>query len=290
MRKINYSAILIVLSVWWLASGLPSAAEPFYAEVGFTDLSGEILINPWHTGKVNAVKIFRGEGFDKKAKIKITEVDGWQKLIVPALGSGDAALIASGKNGSVRISRVKEKTPAQAGKLQPVGEPEIIFGELNATFLLPKTEISEPGSFRIGIFDVKRNKFVAGDVIALKNNQIAVKFYNLSPDVVNAEGLARVSLKKPDGGFLNTNLKTWGYNIQVGDVGTGKPATITAEVFGLPKEATLEFGFEPLRGQKIYPSAKTLTAGEINSGKPLGTIVTEIPGEQPISVKVRRVN
>ncbi|MGH7793012.1 MAG: hypothetical protein ACREOB_11925, partial [Thermodesulfobacteriota bacterium] len=60
--------------------------------------------------------------------------------------------------------------------------------------------------------------------------------------------------------------------------------------FGLPGEAKLNFSFRSLPGQKITPATRTLTVEEVNSGEPVVTIVTSIPGAQPLSVSVEKAN
>src|SRR3972149_314418 len=126
----------------------------------------------------------------------------------------------------------------------------------------------------MGILDFKDDKFINGEIIAIKNNQVAVNFHDLPPTVVNKDGMIRVSLKTPDGSFLGADLKAWGYNILVGEI----------------EDAKLKFTFLPLPEQDITPNTKTLTVKDINKGTPIAKIVTSIPGDQPLSVLVEKVD
>ncbi len=265
---------------------------PKYAQIEFSSLVGEIFVNPQHTGRITTVRAFLKGGSPRdNPVVNVRETkDGWEKVIVASSESDAVELVATGRKGTLKISLSKEKLPSQGDKLQSINQIIVSFGELSATLVTPDKEISKPVGFEVGVFDFKKDKFISGDIIAIKNNQIAVKFHDLPPTVINKDGTIRVSLKTPDGSFLGAELKAWGYNLYVADADIGKPAPIKAEVFGLPEDATLKFTFEPLSGQDITPNTKTLTVKEINKGTHIAKIVTSIPGAQPLSVAVDKVD
>jgi hypothetical protein len=268
------------------------SAPPLYTEVEFSSIIGDIFINPLYTGRIITVRTLLRTGPPRnKPSVDIKEIsDGWEKMTVSESESDAIGLIATGKRGSLKISVSKGRIPTGVDKLKPLGDLIISFGELSATLITPEITISKPSSFEIGILDYKENKFINGDIVAIRDNQVAVKFHDLPPAVVNQDGMIRVSLKEPGGTFINADLRAWGYNIFVSETNIKEPAPIKAEVFGLPKDTRLKFTFEPLIGQKITQSSSVLTVEEVNSGKPLGTIVTEIPGAQPLSVLVEKVD
>src|SRR5579885_1616153 len=265
---------------------------PIYNEVEFSSIVGGFFINPQYTGRITTMRTFPKGGFPRdNPVVDVRETDdGWEKVIVSQSESDAESIIATGRGGSLKISLSKEKPSAKSDSLQPLGDLIISFGGLNATLIMPPMEISQPGGFEVSIRDNKGNKYINGDVIVIRKDQVAVKFHDLPSTVVNGNGTVRMSLKRPGGGSLEADLKAWGYNITIPDTGTGKPASITAEVFGLPNEAQLKFTFESLPGQNITPSATPLPVKKIKAGVSLGTITTSIPGTQPLSVSVERVN
>jgi hypothetical protein len=265
---------------------------PKYAQIEFSSLVGEIFVNPQHTGRITTVRAFlRGGSPRDNPVVNVRETkDGWEKLVVASSESDAVELVATGRKGSLKISLSMGKLPDQVDKLQSINQNIISFGQLSTTLVTPDKEISKPAGFEVGILDFKENKFISGDIIAIKNNQIAVKFHDLPPGVINKDGMIRVSIKTHDGSFLGADLKAWGYNLYVADADIGKPAPIKAEVFGLPEDAKLKFIFEPLSGQDITPNTKTLTVKEINKGTPIAKIVTSIPGAQPLSVVVDKID
>ncbi len=268
--------------------------SPRYAELEFSSIIGEIFINPQYIGSITNVRmLFNYTPSTAKAnpgaEPQITR-NGWESVTVPSSEPDVVGLIVTGEKGTLKISLSKGEAPIEVDKLQPLSELIISFGQLNATLLIPSTSISPPGGFGIGILDYKENKFISGDIIVIKDNQVAVRFEGLPPTVVNAGGMIRISLKESADGFLNADLRAWGYNVFVPDTDIEKPSPINAEVFGLPIEAKLKFTFQSLPGQSITPPMRTLTVKGINSGEPIVTIVTSIPGAQPLSVSVEKVN
>ncbi|TFG77611.1 MAG: hypothetical protein E4H21_02705 [Thermodesulfobacteriales bacterium] len=274
-------------------SKLAMASAPPLYELELTSLSGEIFINPKYTGKINSVRLLnRNELLGEKVEIETrTLTDNWKKLIIPPSLSEAFGLIISGKEGIIKITLPQNSSSISgSGTLKSISDLFIEFGALRATFTFPALNVLEPSKFEIGILDTVNNTFINGDIIALKSNQAAVKFENLPSSVVNSEGLIRISLRKSDGTFINSDIPTWGYNILVSETDTGVAAPITAEVFGLPDDSEIKFNFTSLSGQIINPSTKTLTVGEINKGEQVSTITTKIEGPQPIAVTVRRLN
>jgi hypothetical protein len=269
-----------------------SLETPAYNETEFSSLVGEILVNPQYTGRITTVRTFPKTGPPKDNPIvDVRETsDGWGKVVVSQSESDAIGLVATGRKGSLRISLPKGELPNKSDKLQPLDDLVIGFGELNAAFLMPLTEVSQPSGFGIDIFDHKENKFINGDIVAVRKDQVAVKFHDLPSTVINRDGMIRVTLKKTGDDSISADLKAWGYNIIIPDTNVGKPAPITAKVFGLPGEAKLKFTFEPLPGQDITPFTRILTIKRINLGAPLATIVSSISGEQPLSVLVEKVN
>ncbi|MCI0454291.1 MAG: hypothetical protein L0Y68_04760 [Candidatus Dadabacteria bacterium] len=265
---------------------------PKYAQIEFSSLVGEIFVNPQHTGRITTVRAFLKGGTPRENPVvNVRETkDGWEKIVVASSESDAVELVATGRKGSLKISLSKGGLPSEIDKLQSLNQIIIGFGKLSTTLITPDKEISNLAGFEVGILDLKEDKFMNGDVIGIKDSEIAVEFHDLPPTVMNKDGTIRVSLKTPDGSFLGADLKAWGYNLFVADADVGKPAPIKAEVFGLPEDAKLKFFFEPLSGQDITPDTKTLTVKEINKGTPIAKIVTSIPGAQPISVIVEKVD
>ncbi len=200
-------------------------------------------------------------------------------------------MVISGRQGIVKLTLPEEPSPSSAsGMLKSINDLFIEFGTLHATFTFPSINILEPNKVRISILDTTNNRFINGDIIALKNDQAAVVFQSLPSSVVNSDGMIRISLRRADGSFLNSDIPAWGYNIVVSETDTGVAAPITADVFGLPDDAKIKFNFVSLSGQIINPSTNTLTVEDINKGKEISTITTKISGPQPITVTVVRVN
>lgn len=268
------------------------SSPPPLSEVELTSLLGEIYINPKYVGKINTIRTLdRNHLLGEKIKIEArTLTDRWKKLNIPTSTSGAFGLIVSGSDGVIKITLPESPSPLSgSGTLKSISNLFIEFGSLHATFTFPTLNILEPSKFEIGILDNTNNSFINGDIIALKNNQAAVKFEGLSSSVLNSDGMIRVSLRKSDGTFLNSDIPAWGYNIVVSETDTGAPAPITADVFGLPDDTRIKFNFISLSGQIINPSTKTLTVGEINKGVEISTITTKIEGPQPITVTVTRI-
>ncbi|MBF8302876.1 MAG: hypothetical protein HW396_1157 [Candidatus Dadabacteria bacterium] len=263
-----------------------------YTQVEFSSLIGDIFVNPRYTGRITTVRTFLKDGSPRdNPVVDVRETkDGWEKVVVSESESDAMELIATGKKGSLKITLYKEQTSSEVDKLQSLNQIVISFRHLSTTLITPGKEISNPAGFEMGILDFKDDKFINGEIIAIKNNQVAVNLHDLPPTVVNKDGIIRVSLKTPDGSFLGADLKAWGYNILVGEIDVGKPLPIKAEVFGLPEDAKLKFTFLPLPEQDITPNTKTLTVKDINKGTPIAKIVTSIPGDQPLSVLVEKVD
>jgi len=269
------------------------ASPPPLFELELTSLSGEIFLNPAYTGKINSVRTLdRNHLLGKKIDIETrTLTDGWKKLNVPSSLSGVFGLVVSGENGILKIILPQNTSNSSGGgTLRAIGTLFIEFGSLHATFVFPDLNILEPSKYEIGILNSSDNSFINGGIIVLKNNQAAVRFENLPSSVVNKDGMIRVSLKKADRTFINSDLPGWGYNLIVSETDTGVPAPITAEVFGLPDDVEIKFNFVSLTGQVINPSTKMLTVGEINKGTQISNITTKIEGPQPITVTVTRLN
>lgn len=268
------------------------ASPPPLYELELTSLSGEIFINPKYSGKINSARTLnRNELLGEKIEIETrTLTDNWKKLNIPSSLAGSFGLVISGKQGIIKITLPEgSATNPGSGSMKSISDLFIEFGTLQATFTFPEVSILEPSKFEIGIFNASDNSFINGDIIALKNNQAAVKFDNLPASVVNSDAMIRMSLRKPDGTFINSDIPAWGYNILVSETDTGVAAPITAEVFGLPDDTEIKFSFVSLSGQIINPSMQTLTVGEINKGAQVSTITTKIEGPQPITVTVRRL-
>ena len=290
-----YFTFLLVVVSYFSLPGLQSQAlsePPRYTEVVFSSITGEIFVNPQYTGNItNVRKLFNytPSSSNPGAELQITS-NGWESITVPTSESDVVGLIVTGEKGTLKISLSKLEAPIKVEKLKPLNDLIISFGQLSATLLTPSTNISKPGGFAIDILDYKENKFISGDIIAIKGNQIAARFEGLLPTVVNSDGTVRISLKESGDKFLNADLRAWGYNVFAPDSDVETPSPIKAQVFGLPGKAKLNFSFRSLPGQKITPATRTLTVEEVNSGEPVVTIVTSIPGAQPLSVSVEKVN
>jgi hypothetical protein len=265
---------------------------PAYTQVEFNSLVGEIFVNPRLTGKITTVRTFLKEGSPRdNPVVNVRETkEGWEKIVVSSSETDAVALIATGRKGSLKISLSKGEVLSGVEKIRSLNQIIIAFGQLESTLITPDNEILKTKGLEINIFDFKESRFIKGDIMAMKDNQIAVEFHDLPPTVVNKDGMIRVSLKTADGVFLGADLKAWGYNLYVADADVGKPAPIKADVFGLPEDAKLKFTFDSLSGQNITPDTKTITVKEINNGTPIAKIVTSIAGSQPLSVLVERVD
>jgi hypothetical protein len=264
---------------------------PLYTEVEFSSIVGETLINPEYTGGIATARTLLKTGLpNTKTDLEVKEIEGgWQKVIVPKSESDAQGLIVTGRRGSLKISPSKGKTPTGVDRIQPLTDLIIGFGQLNSTLLVPMT-VSQPSGFGIDILNYNTSEFISGKIVAIKDNEIAVRFEDLPSTVVSRDGKIRVSLKESGDRFLNADLRAWGYNVFVPDTDIEKGSSVKAQVFGLPDDARLKFTFESLPGQTITPSSRTLTVREINSGTPLVEIVTSIPGAQPLSVLVERTD
>lgn len=272
------------------AAEVAVAGPPRYTEAELTSVGGEIYINPQYTGKISSVRTIDQNGLlGKKIDVEVRIMtDGWKKFSLPTELSGSYGVIVSGEDGILKISRPDDnKGPSAA--LTSVHTNVVEFGSLRNTFTFPSQNVLEPSKYEIGILDTRHNSFINGNIIAMKSDQLAAEFSNLTPSIVNEAGIMRVSLKKPDGAFLNADLPAWGYNIMVSETDIGTPAPIKAEVFGLPDDAEIRFDFTSLSGQVIDPSTKILTVGEINKGSTVSTITTKFGGAQPLTVLVKRV-
>lgn len=268
-----------------------SSMGPRYTEAELTSLDGEIFVNPLYTGKVSTVRTIDKNGLiGQKIDIDVRIMtDGWRKFSLPQSASGAYGVIVSGDEGILKISRPAEAGTPAGGELKSIRKLLIEFGYLNTVFTFPAMNVLEPSKVEIGILDTSNNKFINGDIIAMKSDQAAVEFVDLPATAVNKDGNMRVSLKEPGGTFINSDIPAWGYNIIVSETDIGTPAPIKAEVFGLPDDAEIRFDFSSLTGQVIDPSTKILKVGEINKGAVVSTITTKIGGAQPLTVTVRRV-
>ncbi|MFQ5787051.1 MAG: hypothetical protein ACE5H1_03640, partial [Thermodesulfobacteriota bacterium] len=262
--------------------------SPIHTEIKLRSLPGEIFINPKYTGRVLSVEAIKSDGtslVDKDVDINVVG-DSWSGIVVPESSSGHEGLNVVGEKGSLKISLSREESTHGDEGIKSIKKPKIAFGRLSTTFITPEFKITKPSKFEIGIFDYDENKFLSGDIIGLKNNQIAVKFLDLPPSVISKDGKLLVSIKEPDGSFLNSELSAWGYNIFVPDTDIEKSVPITAKVFGLPKEAKIKFTFKPLQSQRFSNTVSILSVNEINAGEPITMITTSIPGVQPLSINV----
>lgn len=271
--------------------GSSSSMGPRYTEAELTSLDGEIFVNPLYTGKVSTVRTIDKNGLiGQKIEIDVRIMtDGWRKFSLPQSASGAYGVIVSGDDGILKISRPADAGTPAGGELKSIKKLVIEFGYLNTVFTFPAMIVLEPSKVEIGVLDTSNNRFINGNIIAMKSDQAAVEFEALPATVVNKEGNMRVSLKEPGGTFINSDIPAWGYNIIVSETDIGTPAPIKAEVFGLPDDAEIRFDFNSLTGQVIDPSTKILKAGEINKGAVVSTITTKIGGAQPLTVTVRRV-
>jgi len=273
------------------SDGANKRVRPKYNEVEFTSLGGEIFVNPSYSGKVNSVRTIDRSGLlGEKVQINVRILtDGWRKFTIPASVSNPFGVIISGDKGILKISLPDTPSSATPGDISTVDPLVIEFGSLNSTFVFRNLNVLEPSKYEIGILNNTDNSFINGEILVMKSDQVAAQFQNLPPSVVTKEGKTRVSLKKPDGSFLNSEIPAWGYNVMVPETGVDTPAQITAEVFGLPGDARVRFDFTSLSGQIIDPSRITMTVKDINSGTPVSTITTKIIGTQPLSLTVKRM-
>ncbi len=300
MKVVRVLLILLFLTVFSAQSNadenvlgeVAMASPPPLHELELTSLLGEIYVNPKYVGKINSIRsLDRGHLLGEKVEIEArTLTDGWKKLNFPSSLSGAFGLVISGTEGIVKLTMPPGVAVSSgSGTLKSISDLFIEFGSLHATFTFPKLSILEPSKLEISILDTTNNSFIPGDIVALKDDQAAVLFQGLPSSVVNKDGMVRISLKKPDGTFLNSDIPAWGYNILVSETDTGVPAPITADVFGLPDDTKIKFNFISLSGQIINPSSTTLTVEEINKGVEISTITTKIEGPQPITVTVTKL-
>ncbi len=274
-----------------LEEGKTPYGPPLYSEVEFSSIVGEIFVNPDYSGRIRSVRTLLRDGLPGgRQGVEVAKSsDGWERIIVHESEFNARSLIATGEKGTIKVAVTEKEAPSWSDKIKSLNELTIGFGQLKATFLAPMT-ISQPSAFGIEVLDYKDGRFISGEVIAVKDNEIAVRFENLPSGVFSRDGTIRVSLKESKERFLNADLQAWGYNILVPETDIGRESRIKAEVFGLPGEARVRFTFAPLSGQEITPLTRTLTVQEVNSGEPLATLVTSIPGAQPLSVSVEKIS
>jgi hypothetical protein len=259
-------------------------------EILLTSISGEIYLNPKHIGRiVSTTPLGTGNSSSSKREIEFNQTKNlWPVVIVPQSISNLEGLNVTGEEGSISISRsdVEKALNLDNNELKTITKPKVAFGQLSSTILFTDMNVNNPSKFEIGVFDFKDNKFINGDIIALTNNQMAVKFENLPSTVISKEGKLRYSLKDEDGSFINSEMNAWGCELVIPDTQVGKNVPIKAQIFGLPDEAKVKFTFQPVEGQKYSLPVSTLSVREINSGQPITMISTSIAGNQLISVTV----
>lgn len=260
------------------------------SEILLTSISGKIYVNPKRIGRIVSITpVGRGNSSSMQREIGVDRTeDLWPVVVVPKSLSNLERLNLTGEEGSISISRSGEKKipDVNENELKTLTKPKVAFGRLGSTILFKDVHVSNPSKFDIGVFDFKDNKFIKGDIIALTDNQMAVKFENLPSTVISKEGRLRFSLKDEAGSFINSDIAGWGYDIMIPDADIGKEVPIKAKIFGLPDEAKVKFTFEPVEGQKYSQPVSTLSVMEINSGQPVSMISTSIAGNQLISVTV----
>jgi len=261
---------------------------PLSTEILLTSISGEIYLNPKYIGRILSVTPLRTGTFPlSKPEIEFNQKENfWPVVAVPESISNIQGLTVTGEEGSLKISRSGGESALNDNELKTITKPRIAFGQLSSTILFPETNVTKPSKFEIGIFDFKDNKFINGDIIALTNNQMAVKFEDLPSTVINKEGKLRYSLKEQDGSFINSEMAAWGYEILIPDTDIGNTVPVKARIFGLPDESKVRFTFQALEGQNFSSPASTLSVKEINSGEPITMISTSIGGNQLIRVSV----
>jgi hypothetical protein len=261
---------------------------PLSTEILLTSISGEIYLNPEYIGRIVSITpLGTGRSRSRKPEIEFNETkDLWPVVIIPQSMPNLQGLNVTGEEGSLRISRSGgEKTP-NVNELRTITKPRVGIGQLSSTILFPEMNVTEPSKFEIAVFNFKDNKFINGDIIAITNDQMAVKFENLPSTVISKEGKLEYSLKEQDGSFINSGMAAWGYEIMIPDTDIGKTVPINAKIFGLPDESKVKFTFQASQGQRFSPPATTLTVKEINSGEPITMISTSIGGDQLIQVSV----
>lgn len=286
-----FLTIVLAVALSIPLSSLDGQAQPMYTEVEVTSLKGDIYVNPEYIGKVRSIRTIDRSGLlGDRVEIEVRILtDDWRKFSLPSELSGAFGVIISGERGILKISL--PATPANSGgsAVYSIEKLLIEFGTLNTTFVFPSQSILEPSKYQIGLLNNSDQSFIPGKIIVMKSDQLAAEFQNLPSSIVNIEGMLRVNVKEPGGSFINAEIPAWGYNIFVPETDVGKPAPITAEVFGLDPEANIRFDFSSLADQVINPSTKVLTVQEINSGAPVSTITTNRGGPQPLTVTVKKV-
>lgn len=299
MRKIlkpllDSSVYILICTVllYSTAIGAANAREPIYIEAELTSMDGEIYVNPDFVGKIDSVRTIDKNGLlGEKISIESRVLtDNWRMLAMPPEAAAAHGVIISGDRGLLNISKPSGRAAPVKGTLQPVADVEIPFGTMYTTLKFPSQTVLEPSKYSMEILDNNTGSFTKGDIIAMKNDQAAVYFSNLGPSALNEEGNLKISMKKPDGSFINSEVPAWGYNVMVSEADLDEAVPITAEVFGLPQDSKVRFQFDSLSDQIIDPSLVTLTVKEVNSGRPISTVKTKIAGSQPLSVTVSRVN
>lgn len=261
---------------------------PLSTEIVLTSISGEIHLNPEYIGRIASITpLGMDSSRSSKPEIEFSQTkDQWPVVIVPQHLPNLQGLNVTGEEGSLSISRSGgEKTP-NGNELRTITKPRVGNGQLSSTILFPEMNVTEPSKFEIAVFDFKGNKLIDGDIIGLKNDQMAVKFENLPSTVISKEGKLRYSLKEQDGSFINSDLAAWGYEIMIPDTDIGKTVPIKARVYGLPDESKVKFTFQASQGQSFSSPTSTLSVKQINSGEPITTISTSIGGDQLIRVSV----
>ncbi len=272
------------------SNGQTGSRSLISAEIVFASTQGEIYLNPKYIGRIVSITpLGPGISSSGQPKIELNQTkDLWPVLIVPGSMSNLERLSVTGEEGSISISTssAQKALNLDSNDLKTIATPKVAFGQLSSTILFKEIGIRDPSKFEIGVFDFENNRFINGEIIALTNNQMAVKFENLPPTVISTEGKLRYSLKDQDGSFINSDMNAWGCELVIPDADVGTSVPIKARVFGLPDDSKVKFTFHPLEGQKYSSPVSTLSVAEINSGEPVATISTSITGSQLISVAV----
>lgn len=291
-RKFLYCVVTFVCGLS-LNHALNANEGSYHYEVVVPKLNGEIYINISKIGANPKVRELTGNGkyVDLNNNIK-QEMVGlrWLKIKGAKISEGSEGLVVGGTRGVVFIKEDSGLEHKRVGKaITNIDELVVRMSRLEGTIYLKGFDPSVMDKLELAILDNKRKEFTWGDIITVSEGFMAIEFDSLSREVINKDGNLRLSITTPNGSFVSSDLKAWGYDIFVSDSEIDKPASIKAKIYGLRKKDKVEFSFVEAPGQEITPLKQIFNVKEINSNKTVAEIVSTSGGNQPLQVDIKRV-
>ena len=215
---------------------------------------------------------------------------GWLKIKGAEISEDSIGLVVGGTRGVVFIKEDSGLGHKQDGKaIEKIDELVVRIGKLEGAVYIKDFDPSVIEKLEAAVLDNKRKEFIWGDIIVVSEGFMAIEFDSLSREVINKDGNLRLSITTPNGSFVSSELKAWGYDVFVSDSEIDKPASIKAKIYGVKKKDKVEFSFVEAPGQEITPEKQVFNVKEINSNKTVAEIVSTSEGSQPLQVDIKRV-